>query len=222
MVVPIDVLQRDVRVCLDSNARSKPLLAIEDSDTLTVDEIIRSRVIEGVRQVHQVAPIHLLDNTRWFGDGVCRDGTVQARYSSRRYWYGHVLLPDDFLRFVVFEMSDWARPIYTAVSMGDKEYRQQHSRYIGLRGSPEEPMCAIVRRPEGLTLEFWSCRDDTADVRQALYVPDIVIDRDDGVEVCRGCYQAAVNMIASLVALTLGQSDMAGLLQQQAISLLKI
>ena len=69
---------------------------IGDVDTLALNDIIKSKIIEAVKRVHSSAPPYLLDGGHNFGDEV--------------YWQkcesGWVLLPEDFMRFVVFQMSD--------------------------------------------------------------------------------------------------------------------
>ena len=49
-----------VRVALDENMVSKPLTDLGDIDTLSLNDIIRSKIVEAVRQVHASAPSYLL------------------------------------------------------------------------------------------------------------------------------------------------------------------
>lgn len=49
-------IMRDVRVAMDMNARSKALLDQSDIDTLTLDDIIVSKIIPGVKRIQQLAP----------------------------------------------------------------------------------------------------------------------------------------------------------------------
>lgn len=190
---------RDVRVCLDQNMTDGQLLHAEDSDTLTLDEIIKSKITEGVRRVHSIAPARLLERGHSFGDAV--------------YWNdlesGHVLLPRDFMRLIIFEMSDWERPVTSAISDTEPAYALQRQRVKGLRGTAQKPVCVISERPEGSVLEFYSCKSKEAYVSRALYLPYPCIDRTGGVDISERCYTAAVYAIASLVALTTGEGERA-------------
>lgn len=197
MVYSVGKIMRDVRVVLDENQVGDRLIAEEDADTLSLDEIIRSKIEEAARRVETDAPVYLLEEGHDFGDAV--------------YWgdmeSGWVLLPDDFMRLIVFEMSDWERAVFAAISPADPEYRLQRQRVKALRGTTQRPVCAIVNRPEGKALEFYSCKSEDACVRRAQYLPYPRIDRDGGIDICERCYTAVVYAAASLVSLTLGEAD---------------
>ena len=100
-VYHLDEIAGDVRIALDQNTTSDVLKEIGDVDTLALNDIIKSKIIEAVKRVHSSAPPYLLDGGHNFGDEV--------------YWQkcesGWVLLPEDFMRFVVFQMSDWERAV---------------------------------------------------------------------------------------------------------------
>lgn len=197
MVYNIHEVMRDVRVCLDQNMESDQLLLTGDVDTLSLDEIVRSKILEAVVRVHTKAPTYLLESGHNFGDAV--------------YWgdmeSGWVLLPEDFMRLIVFEMSDWERPVYLAVSAENPEYARQRQRVKALRGTVQKPVCVIGKRQEGRVLEFYSCKSEKAYVRRAQYLPYPKIDRDEGIDICERCYRAVVNAAASLTLLTLGESE---------------
>ncbi len=197
MVYNIHDVMRDVRVCLDQNKTSEQLLATDDVDTLALDDIVRSKILEAVVRVHTDAPTYLLEEGHNFGDAV--------------YWgdleSGWVLLPQDFMRLIVFEMSDWERGVFTAISTTDPEYELQRQRIKALRGTAQKPVCALSNRPEGKVLEFYSCKSERAYVRRAQYLPYPKIDKDGGIDICERCYTAVVYAAASLVLLTMGESE---------------
>lgn len=188
-------MARAVRVAIDMNRGDEPLLMEEDSDTLTLDETIHAKLADAVRMVEMEAPAIMLESGHDFGgEGVFigKDGK------------GFVVLPDDFMRLVAFRMSDWHRTVHDAIDENSPEYAMQSSRWKGICGNPEKPVCAIVRRPEGKVLEFYSSRDDTAEVTQASYVPRPRIDAVGGIDVAEDCYRAAVYRAAALVLSSLG------------------
>ena len=211
MIFQIDNIMRDVRVCLDENMMSEALLESGDIDTLALDDIIRSKILEAVQRVHMDAPNYLLEGGHNFGDAV--------------YWRemesGWVLLPPDFMRLVVFEMDDWERAVYQAISTDDPEYEKQRSRFKGIRGTAQRPVCAIAIRPEGRVLEFYSCKSKNAQVSRAMYIPYPKIDEDNGVDICERCYNAVVYTAAGLTLLTCGEVEKGNAVSELAQTFLK-
>lgn len=210
MVYKVRHILRDVRIAIDENRRSEQLIADEDIDTLSLDEIIGSKIVEAARRVLTEAPVHLLEGGEPFGDAV--------------YWRdkggGWILLPEDFMRLLIFRMSDWERPVYEPITAADPEYKVQFSRYKGLRGNPQKPVVAIVRRSEGLALELFSCKDTSARVEQAEYLPLPRVDRDGGIEIPRRCYRSVVYEAGALVLATIGQIELSAKMSEQSKQLL--
>ena len=206
MIYNIDKIMEDVRVCIDQNMTSEALVESGDIDTLALDEIIKSKILEAIQRVHMEAPPYLLENGHNFGDAV--------------YWKemesGWVLLPSDFMRLVVFEMDDWERAVYTAISVDDPDYEKQRSRIKGIRGTAQKPVCVLALRPEGKVLEFYSCKSTDAQVSRAIYIPYPVIDDDGGVDVSERCYNAVVYTAAGLTLMTCGEANQATALSDLA------
>lgn len=209
-VYTLDEIAKDVRITLDRNMVSDALEEIGDVDTLSWDAVIKSKIVEAIKRVHSVAPAYMLDGGWNFGDAV--------------YWMdmcsGWVLLPEDFMRFVVFEMDDWSRAVYNAISVDDPLYLQQSSRFKGIRGTAQNPVCVIAIRPEGRVLEFYSCKSEEAKVSRAVYLPYPKIDKSNGVMVCRRCYDAVVYTTAALVLNTFGDAEKSNAMNELAKSTL--
>lgn len=195
---------RDVRICLDQNMTSEQLLQDDDVDTLALDDIVRSKILEAVVRVHSNAPTYLLEEGHNFGDAVFW-GDLES---------GWVLLPQDFMRLIVFEMSDWERAVFLAISPTDPEYALQRQRIKALRGTAQKPVCVITSRPEGRALEFYSCKTKEAYVRRGAYLPYPEIDKDGGIDICERCYTAVIYAAAALTALTLGEADTSSALSE--------
>ena len=211
MIFKIPDILREVRVSLDENGVSDELLRTGDVETLSLDDIIRQKVPEAVRLVHTAAPTYLLESGNNFGDAV--------------YWgdleSGWVLLPDDFMRLLMFRMSDWERTVYTAISTEDEEYERQRSRFKGIRGTSQKPVCAIALRPEGKVLEFYSCKSEEAEVAVASYLPYPKVDRFDGIDISERCYRAVVYMAAALTLQTYGEAEKASAMTELSKSFLQ-
>lgn len=211
MIYKLAEIAREVRIAIDQNMTSEQLIATGDIETLSLEEIIRSKIVEAVRRVETAAPVHFLEEGHDFGDAV--------------YWAdlesGWVLLPDDFMRLIAFRMSDWERTVYAAISVDDPLYAKQSSRYKGIRGNVQKPVCAIVNRAEGKALEFYSCNSEEAYVSRASYLPYPHIDEDDGIDISEKCFTAVIYTVAALVLTTYGEAEKASALTELAKSILQ-
>lgn len=205
MLYSLSRIKRDVRVRLDQNSRDEELLRIADKDTLELDGLIEGSVERSTRTAVLDAPVRYLESGHYFGEAI--------------YWgeghCGWTLLPDDFLRLVVFEMSDWQRAVYDVLTPSDSAYALQSSPFAGLRGNPSRPVCAVVPCAEGLALEFYSCRNDEAYITQAVYTPVPRIDRDGCIDFPEDLYEAVVCLTAADTAAALGESNLATALMEQ-------
>lgn len=199
MIYQLADIVRDVKVVLDENMSSEELLALEDIETLSMEDIIESKVCEGIRRVESSAPLSMLDSGHNFGE----EGLFWDNYES-----GFVILPDDFMRLMSFKMSDWEKTITQAITEDSPLYAKQSSRYKGVRGNWQKPVVAIVNRPEGRVLEFYSCKDNLAEVIKGVYRPYPKIE-DGAVEISERCYMSVIYTIASLVSLSMGEADKA-------------
>lgn len=212
MIYQLAAIVRDVRICLDQNQRDGQLLETGERDTLSLDTIIISKVEEAVERVESVAPAHLLEEGHTFGDSV-----VWGEKES-----GRVMLPDDFMRLVAFRMSDWERTLYSAISADTGEYAKQSSRYKGIRGNVQRPVCAIVNGASGKELEFYSCNSEEAYVSRGSYIPYPRIDENGGIDISERCYIAVVYTIASLVLTTYGEREQSNELAEKAQTILRV
>ena len=190
----VSELTKEIRVAIDSNRNSDQLAGIGDMDTLALDEIIRSKIAEAARVVVLNAPSYLLDG----GDSL--EATVAWNGTS-----GRMVLPADFLRLVVFKMSDWSRAVTVPISENDPLYAQQSSRWAGVKGNPQKPVVAIVPDADGLVLEFYT---SNGEVEKASYiaVPKVT---DGKIELCEKLHDATVYYAAYLTAISTGETGLA-------------
>lgn len=205
MLFQVADIVRDVRVALDRNNNSTPLLDVGDIDTLTLDEIIESKLPEATRIVEANVPVHMLEGGKDFADSIKWDGEVGK--SS-----GRIHLPDDFLRLVSFKMSDWSRGVSVVITDDHPLYERQSSRYPGIRGCPQDPIVALVTQPIGQVLEFYSCEGGKdVYIQRARYIPIPKIE-DGFIDISEKLRPAVVHYAASLVAQTIGQTDLSSTL----------
>ncbi len=224
MTYKVDDLKRDIRVAIDQNADSSPLLnaGVGDIDTLTMEQIIESKIVDAVRIVTAAAPHYLLDSGKDFTTDICWDSRTGVGS-------GHVCLPADFLRLVSFKMSDWERAATLAITEEHPLYAQQSSRYAGIRGNTQRPVVAVVMRPKGQVLEFYSCAAGEGvciDMARYIAMPQIVKRVVDDttvseIDIPEKLKDAAVYYAAYLVALSTGQVDVATAMQSICNELMK-
>lgn len=119
---------KEVRVALDQNMSSEALAELSDVDTLSLDEIIESKIEDAATAVLQSAPVGMLDD-------ISEDlsGTVSVAQGSE---VGVLNLPSDFLRLVVFSLSGWPYMLYETSMSDSPLYMQAHSKYGVLGGKP--------------------------------------------------------------------------------------
>lgn len=209
-------MARAVKVAIDMNRGDEPLVLDGDMDTLELDDAIFAKLADAVRLVETEAPPWLLGSGHDLF-GAEAPAHFQIGDSSGIFWgedgKGFIILPDDFMRLLSFRMSDWKRTVFEAISETDPRYALQSSRFAGICGNPEKPVVAVVRRSEGLVLEFYSCRDNSATVAQAAYMPFPRVDRHGGIDVAEGCYRAAVYRAAALALASVGDQLSATMLE---------
>lgn len=207
MIYRVDEIQRLTRIALDMNERSDSLLRQEDPDTLTLDEIILSKIEQAARVVESNAPVWLLDSGKPLSGSI----TFASQIGKGR---GRMKLPDDFMRLITFKMSDWDRAVTVAIPETDPAYLLQSSRFAGLRGNPQKPVVAIVSEPTGLVLEFWSCiGGESVTLQRGRYLPIPKII-GEGIDICEKLKDAVVSYTAYLAALTVGAESAQSLLSQ--------
>ncbi len=207
----VDII-KDVRIALDQNALSDELAGIGDVDTLSLDEIIRSKIVEAVKRVHSSASLYHLNQGHNFGDTLYWKGTGPC---------GWVLLPDDFMRLIVFQMDDWERAVYRAIDMDSQEFAMQSSRFGGVRGTPQRPKCVLTIRPEGRAIEFYSCKNQSAKVSRGVYIPQPKIDNMGGIEISNRCYEAVIYTICALVVTAFGDTSKSDVFNSMAKTLIE-
>lgn len=215
MVYHTDNIIADVRCVMDMNPQDESLLGDGDVDTLSFNRLIHSKIEEAAYSVEMEAPLCFLDSGSNMGESAIYWNTVKGHEGT-----GWLVLPKDFIRLVVFRMSDWERPVYQAIDESSPIYARQSSVYAGVRGNASKPVVAIVKSSSGRVLEFYSCKDNQAEIEQAVYLRRPQIDGDGGIELCERCYKAILYYAAGLTQSSLGNMDMAKMMFETSKSLI--
>ncbi len=205
---------REVKIILDENITEVSVLT-DDPDQLQMEGHIRARIIDAVRAIHEAADSSLLDD----GEEIPVESTVtviqnQIDGAAYQNGTGYVTLPDDFMRLVIFKMKKWKRPVVEAISDTDPRYFLQKSRFVGIRGGTEKPVCAITTGGASKVLEFFSLSPGETDleVEKHRYLPLPAIE-DDTIKMCRKLVRPIYYQCAALVALSLKDQSSANLFE---------
>ncbi len=213
----------DVRVAIDENTTVAAFTDAEgntfDPDTLEMEEIIKSKIADGVNEVRMIAHISMLESTRSVSG---TDMTVV--WTDEVKGIGEVALPSDYLKLVMFKMSDWAHAVSVAISPDSPLYHQQFSRWKGVRGNPSRPVIAFATSMQTgkSVIQFFSC-DSTEATAEMTYIKrcqgSISDDEHEEAyyEIENPIYRAVVLKTASLVAAAYGNTDMMSLLNNMAL-----
>lgn len=202
MLYSVDALKKEIRILLDQNMTSEQLLGTDDIDTLALEDIIESRLVDAARIVQRDAPVFLLGSGEAFGDSIEWESAVG-------YGSGRIRLPDDFLRLVTFRMTDWSRAVIAPITEEDPLYAVQQSRYPGIRGNPQKPVAAIVTCPDGQYLEFFSCSGGSdVSIMRARYIPIPAITDKGKIYVCEKLRPAVAHYAAGMVAGSVGEEGL--------------
>lgn len=202
MLYRLDDIKMDVRVILDENKVNTALIA-SDTDTLDLNTIIEQKVLHAIRSVSEAAPSRLID------EGTAFSSSITWESGSIGNGMGFLVLPDDFMRLVIFKMSDWRRPVVDVIQDTDPIYFLQKSKFAGIRGGIDKPVVAITTRSAGRVLEFYSSNGGssvTLEVGKYLKLP--IVDSGN-VDICRRLYIPVSYYTAGLVALTFNEPERA-------------
>lgn len=209
----VDTLTKEVRVCLDMNYSDAMLLDLGDNDTLELDELIKSKIVDAARIITSRAPQHLLDAGR------AMSGSIAWPSNKVGFGSGQIKLPDDFLRLLSFKMSDWSTSVSEPITEENPQYLVQSSPVAALRGNPRRPVVAIVHHTDGLRLEFYSCNTANVAVTKARYIPIPKIV-NNSIELCEKLKPSIVYCAAAMTALSLGDDTQGKRMMDMSESLL--
>lgn len=200
MKYPVRKIIRDTRVWLDFNREERPLVKVCDEGNLTINDIIRSKVVTATRTV-----VLQLDNLLLAPGQPVRTSLAWPGGAPGK-GMAVMPLPDDCLRLLTVKLTDWTRPAHI-ITENDPEYRWQQSPFPGVRGNPDRPVAAICQRPTGWVAELYSSTAGTrVAIEAAQYYPVPCIDSDDTIHIPSLAYDDVVKTVALLTAETLGHA----------------
>lgn len=207
-------LAKEIKIVLDRNTDSSALIATDDLDTLTQEEIMESKIVDAARLIEEQAPVDMLDG------GEKLTGELSYRKYGNVYVFELSLKNLSFMRLITIKMGQWERP-GKIITEEDAEYQWQSSRWSGIHGNPQKPIAAIVQGEDGLCLELYSCTSPTATIEKGTYlkIPSVSSGK---ISLCPKLKDAIVYMAAYLTCITLGDQQTANGLLQVAYELAHI
>ena len=214
MTCSVSTLVSDIRVALDQNMSSTALSTLGDVDTLSLEEIINSKIEDAAEAVALKAPLAMLSD-------VSEDITATSTLMQQNTRYVTTLgLPSDFLRLVRFRLNSWSRAVNEAYGIDSPLYAQARSPY-GIRGTVERPLVFII--PSSLAgqkiLEAY-CGVSGDTIVDKLYVKKPTINNSN-IVLASLLKRPTVYYAAYLVALTLQDKDAAERLLGVCMTLLE-
>ena len=193
---------------------STALSTLGDVDTLSLEEIINSKIEDAAEAVALKAPLAMLSD-------VSEDITATSTLMQQNTRYVTTLgLPSDFLRLVRFRLNSWSRAVNEAYGIDSPLYAQARSPY-GIRGTVERPLVFII--PSSLAgqkiLEAY-CGVSGDTIVDKLYVKKPTINNSN-IVLASLLKRPTVYYAAYLVALTLQDKDAAERLLGVCMTLLE-
>lgn len=205
MTYSVASIVEEIRIVLDQNMTSTALSELGDVDTLSIDVLIESKIIDAARQVILSAPYTLLSDI-----GVTITGTPTIGASPFR---ATLALPNDFLRLLRFKFAGWDYPLYEALPPSSKLYLQAHSKYK-VCGTKDRPLVFLC--PGGANgvniLEVFCASSASDTLDNCLYVkkPEITTSNStDEINLGKQLKRPTVYYAAYLVALAIREADVA-------------
>lgn len=141
-----------------------------------------------------------------------------SRQLQFEYYKYFVVLPQDFLRLVTLQMSDWSRPIQTLINEDSAEYRKQSNRFF--RGTNVKPVGALVHQNGFAMLELYSCSSNVSTMLFGQYVPEpkkTFDGKDYHTMICEPLRYPCLNQITAHVLRGIGRAQEAALYDRMAV-----
>ena len=226
MTYHVSDIVTEIRIALDQNMSSTPLAGLGDIDTLSLDEVIKSKIADAARIVEQSAPREMLEQEKVlpiYRDEADAESPVYLvnNITEGTISYGRIDLPDDFLRFLSLTIQKRPIPATEAISEQDPMFIRQFSKYPGIRGNPLKPVVAIIRSKQDGSPILAVFPHDGTDNRVTsityLPIPSITtVNSNEVIDISKKLKPAVVYYAGYLVALSIQQKELAAYMQSVA------
>ncbi len=173
-----------------------------------IEQYIRAKWPEALARQLLVAP-----------ESICRGVDISSRLTPemRQDGSGRVVLPDDTLRMLRFEMKGWRRPVTRFIDNRHPTAEKQLNPYA--RGGTEKPVAVVSGDEQGrIVLDYYSLPPymHRHEVKSAVYLP-LPQEQENGYDLYPLLGDSACYLCAALVFDILGQSDKAEIMRKQLL-----
>lgn len=195
--IKLTYFNTEVRKVFDEIGVNEASFLTEDIDSSNMDTEISGKVLEAVRYVHQNASIERL----YDANSITPISTISDSGKAI------IDLDSKFMKIVKLKFSDWTFPIFGHISEFSPEYHKQEDKYAC--GTPERPLAFLVKSTNGLTLECYSVKSNSATIETMLWLPEPEIINNTDISICALCSRAIVYRIAGLTLENYNDTDKA-------------
>ena len=140
----IDEVIYKVRTLMDELGYNDADFVNTDIDNLNINNIIKSKILEAIRQVYLSSPYKYLSG-EYLSVVIESDG-------DKKYFN----LPKDYLKVVSVKCSSWLKPVTDIIYEDDPLYILQSDIYT--RGSSEFPVAAITKGEDSDRVELYTIK----------------------------------------------------------------
>lgn len=212
-------LIKEVRVVLDHNMEDTKLKEFSDTNTLTLDEIIESKLIDAANVIGENAPFYMVDNAK----NAIKDTELKLEFATAaktgyNIYVVKTSLPNDFLRIISVKMEDWVRDVKVETDENSLDYEMLFSEFSGTVGTPRNPKVRISKSENSIYLY---CSEKDKKLEHFYYLPKIQ-EAGENMDISSLLKRAIVYYAASLTAATYSDYNAMNVLQGIAYNLAHI
>ncbi len=203
--VSVDNFKKAVRIALDENNVTDELTGVQDTDTLTLDELIVSKIEDAAEAVVRSAPIDMISD---IGKTLNEAFTVHAPAP----FFLKMVLPADFLRLIRFKVLGWDYAVHE-VTLPTRDIMMKLNSPYGVYGSVSRPIIVISptridATSSGLMLQAYCVSSGAEGLDNCLYAAKPKI-ASNNISLGDRLERPTVYYAASLVASALGNGKAA-------------
>lgn len=204
----------EVKIILDQNESDSELIAENDIDQLTTDELIEHLLYNALERVYSIAPLGLLaDVAKVYKN---------PEWDSESDKYAQITdAPDDYLRLIYVKLKGWDKGVTSFIDEEDPLYFEYRSPYVGIRPTIDDPGVAVVYSDEGEGMKI-QCYPKTGEGGVIRYISSSDAFDGDEITIAGLVYQGFLYTVANLYYVSLGQENLAKMMAAEAEQALRL
>ena len=222
MIFSVDDITQRVKTIIDNNINSEQLEEFEDPDTLSLNDIIHSKIEEAAKTVILLAPHRLLGKGKEVEPSIEQYDNFQNDSTPIKQQRYILSLQEDFLRIVAIKHKGSPFIITEVITEEQPQYKHIFSKYAGIAGNEDYPKAAFINNKNGRHLLICAQNIDiTKSIEYFFYIPIPKIT-NNSIDIPEQLYNATTYYIAYLTAITLSNANIAAALLNNAYAQMEI